>query len=116
MSWQAELEEAQREAGAAFGRAEVFIEKYIPRAKHIEVQLLGDEHGNLVHLWDRDCSVQRRHQKVVEIAPSWSLSKELRQRDLRGGGAALQAGEVLNARARSSSCSTWTAASSTSSK
>ncbi len=74
------LEEAQREAGAAFGRPEVFIEKYIPRAKHIEVQLLGDHHGNLVHLWDRDCSVQRRHQKVVEIAPSWNLPLDLRRR------------------------------------
>jgi pyruvate carboxylase len=73
------LEEAQREAGAAFGRGEVFIERYIPRAKHIEVQILGDEHGNLVHLWERDCSVQRRHQKVVEIAPSINLPLDLRK-------------------------------------
>src|SRR2546430_1774274 len=51
------LEEAQREAGAAFGKADVFIERYISRAKHIEVQMLGDAHGNLVHLWERDCSV-----------------------------------------------------------
>ncbi|MGA2583968.1 MAG: pyruvate carboxylase [Tepidisphaeraceae bacterium] len=72
------LEEAQREAGAAFGRAEVFLERYIPRAKHIEVQILGDQHGNLVHLWERDCSVQRRHQKVVEVAPSINLPRELR--------------------------------------
>ena len=74
------LEEAQREAGAAFGRPEVFIERYIGRAKHIEVQLLGDGQGNLVHLWERDCSVQRRHQKVVEVAPSINLPLELRQR------------------------------------
>ena len=74
------LEEAQREAGAAFGRSEVFVEKYINRAKHIEVQILGDEHGNLVHLWERDCSVQRRHQKVVEVAPAWNLAPTLRQR------------------------------------
>jgi len=73
------LEEAQREAGAAFGRGEVFIERYVARAKHIEVQILGDEHGNLVHLWERDCSVQRRHQKVVEIAPSINLPLALRQ-------------------------------------
>ncbi|MGA2230773.1 MAG: pyruvate carboxylase [Tepidisphaeraceae bacterium] len=73
------LEEAQREAGAAFGRPEVFLERYIPRAKHIEVQILGDHHGNLVHLWERDCSVQRRHQKVVEIAPSPNLPLELRK-------------------------------------
>src|SRR5687767_5165793 len=55
------LAEASREAGSAFGRSEVFVEKYIGRAKHIEVQILADEHGNLVHLWERDCSVQRRH-------------------------------------------------------
>jgi pyruvate carboxylase len=73
------LGEAQREAGAAFGRGEVFVERYISRAKHIEVQILGDNHGNLVHLWERDCSVQRRHQKVVEIAPSVDLPMVLRQ-------------------------------------
>lgn len=74
------LEEAQREAGAAFGRPEVFLERYIARAKHIEVQILGDGQGNVVHLWERDCSVQRRHQKVVEIAPSVNLSRSLRER------------------------------------
>ena len=73
------LEEAQREAGAAFGRGEVFVERYIGRAKHIEVQILADNHGNLVHLWERDCSVQRRHQKVVEIAPSVDLPLALRK-------------------------------------
>ncbi len=72
--------EAMREATAAFGRADVFLERYIAKAKHIEVQVLGDVHGNLVHLWERDCSVQRRHQKVVEIAPSPSLAGDLRQR------------------------------------
>ncbi|HMB95973.1 MAG TPA: ATP-grasp domain-containing protein, partial [Tepidisphaeraceae bacterium] len=75
---QEKLEEAQREAGAAFGRTEVFVEKFIARAKHIEVQILGDSHGNLVHLWERDCSVQRRHQKVVEVAPASTLPRELR--------------------------------------
>src|SRR5438034_118474 len=74
------LEEAQREAGAAFGKADVFIERYISRAKHIEVQMLGDAHGNLVHLWERDCSVQRRHQKVVEVAPGINLPIELRKK------------------------------------
>jgi len=73
------LAEAQREAGAAFGKSDVFIERYIGRAKHIEVQILGDAHGNLVHLWERDCSVQRRHQKVVEIAPSVNLPAGVRQ-------------------------------------
>jgi len=76
---QGKLEEAQREAAGAFGRPEVFIERYIGRAKHIEVQILGDKHGNLVHLWERDCSVQRRHQKVVEVAPSINLSLNLRK-------------------------------------
>ena len=70
---------AGREAEAAFGRPEIFIERQITRAKHIEVQVLGDHHGNLVHLWERDCSVQRRHQKVVEIAPSLNLPAALRQ-------------------------------------
>jgi pyruvate carboxylase len=74
------LEEAQREAGGAFGRPEVFLERYIERAKHVEVQILADHHGNLVHLWERDCSVQRRYQKVVEIAPSVNLPLELRVR------------------------------------
>ena len=73
------LAEAQREAGAAFGKGDVFIERYIEHAKHIEVQILGDHHGNLVHLWERDCSVQRRHQKVVEVAPSINLPYELRK-------------------------------------
>ncbi|MGE0448539.1 MAG: pyruvate carboxylase [Vicinamibacterales bacterium] len=77
---QARLAEAQREAGSAFGRPDVFLERYIARAKHIEVQVLGDAHGALVHLWERDCSVQRRHQKVVEIAPSINLPEDLRRR------------------------------------
>jgi pyruvate carboxylase len=67
------LDEAQSEAGRAFGNPAVFLEKYIPRAKHIEVQILGDKHGNVIHLHERDCSVQRRHQKVVEVAPSFGL-------------------------------------------
>ena len=74
------LEQAQREALVAFGRDEVFLERYVANAKHIEVQILGDSHGNLVHLWERDCSVQRRHQKVVEVAPAVSLPKDLRTR------------------------------------
>jgi pyruvate carboxylase len=72
------FEAAARESLTAFGSAEVFLEKYIERAKHIEVQLLGDEHGNLVHLYERDCSIQRRHQKVVEIAPSQNLPPDVR--------------------------------------
>ena len=71
------LDEAQGEAGRAFGNPAVFLEKYIPRAKHIEVQVLGDQHGNVIHLHERDCSVQRRHQKVVEVAPSFGLPPEV---------------------------------------
>lgn len=71
------LDEAQAEAGRAFGNPAVFLEKYIPRAKHIEVQILGDQHGNVIHLHERDCSVQRRHQKVVEVAPSFGLPESI---------------------------------------
>ena len=73
------LDEAQGEAGRAFGNPAVFLEKYIPRAKHIEVQILGDKHGNVLHLHERDCSVQRRHQKVVEIAPSVGVDDTVRK-------------------------------------
>jgi pyruvate carboxylase len=73
------LEQAQREAKAAFGIADVFLERFIRRARHIEVQLLGDKHSGLVHLMERDCSIQRRHQKVVEIAPAVNLNNSTRQ-------------------------------------
>ena len=73
------LEEAQNEAGSAFGNPAVFFEKYVPRAKHIEVQILGDKYGQVLHLHERDCSVQRRHQKVVEIAPAVGLDDKVRQ-------------------------------------
>jgi pyruvate carboxylase len=75
----ARIAEARREAASAFGQSDIFIERYVQRARHIEVQILGDAHGHLVHLWERDCSVQRRHQKVVEIAPSPSLDGDLRR-------------------------------------
>lgn len=71
--------DARSEAEKAFGDATVFLEKFIDAPKHIEVQVLGDRHGNLVHLYERDCSVQRRFQKVVEVAPSPSLSEAARQ-------------------------------------
>jgi len=74
----AELDEAKREAKAAFGKDEMYLEKLVERARHVEVQLLGDDHCNLVHLFERDCSVQRRNQKVVERAPAPYLSEKLR--------------------------------------
>ncbi|QQZ08075.1 pyruvate carboxylase [Heyndrickxia vini] len=70
---------AKSEAKAAFGNDEVYVEKFIKNPKHIEVQILGDSKGNIVHLFERDCSVQRRHQKVVEVAPCVSLTEELRK-------------------------------------
>ncbi|TPJ18518.1 pyruvate carboxylase [Mesorhizobium sp. B2-7-3] len=74
-----EVMEGKREAKAAFGKDEVYLEKLIERARHVEVQVLGDTHGNAVHLFERDCSIQRRNQKVVERAPAPYLSEDLRQ-------------------------------------
>lgn len=74
------FDRARSEAKAAFGSDEVYLEKLIEKPKHIEVQIFGDKNGNIVHLYDRDCSVQRRHQKVVEVAPSVSISDSLREK------------------------------------
>ncbi|TKR79894.1 hypothetical protein L596_014048 [Steinernema carpocapsae] len=74
---------ASREALTAFGDGSMFIEKFVVHPRHIEVQLLGDHHGNVIHLYERDCSVQRRHQKVVEIAPAPHLAAEVRDRILK---------------------------------
>src|ERR1039457_7076296 len=73
------LGEARREAGAAFGNDAVFLERYVERARHVEVQILGDRAGHLLHLYERDCSVQRRHQKVVEVAPAVGLDDSIRR-------------------------------------
>ena len=70
---------AKNEAKKAFGIDDIFIEKYIEGPKHIEIQVLGDKYGNIVHLYERDCSIQRRHQKVIEIAPALSLTPEKRE-------------------------------------
>ncbi|KNF10010.1 pyruvate carboxylase Pyc [Gottschalkia purinilytica] len=74
-----EFHSARNEAKKAFGIEDVFIEKYIEKPKHIEVQILGDKHGNIVHLFERDCSIQRRHQKVIEFTPALSITEEQRQ-------------------------------------
>ena len=74
-----QIESAQREAQSAFGSPQVFIEKYLDRAKHIEFQIFGDASGQVVHLFDRECSVQRRHQKIIEEALSPSLTDDLRR-------------------------------------
>jgi pyruvate carboxylase len=87
---------ARREAKAAFGKDEVYLEKLVRNARHVEVQILGDAHGNLVHLWERDCTVQRRNQKVVERAPAVFLS-EAQRRELCE--AALKIGRAVSYRA-----------------
>ena len=72
------LAEAKREATAAFGRGDVYVERFVERPKHIEIQILGDAYANVVHLFERDCSVQRRHQKLIEIAPATALPEGVR--------------------------------------
>ncbi len=84
---------ARREATAAFGDGTVYLEKAIERPRHIEIQIFGDQHGNLVHLGERDCSIQRRHQKVVEEAPSPVVSPQLRA---KMGAAAIAAARAVN--------------------
>lgn len=78
--FQEQMERAVSEATSAFGDGSVFIEKYVTKPRHIEFQIFGDKHGNVIHLFERECSIQRRHQKVVEEAPSSILTPELRKR------------------------------------
>ncbi len=84
---------ARKESKAAFGVSEVFLEKYIERPHHIEFQILADTHGNIIHLGERDCSIQRRHQKLVEITPSLFLDEDLRA---RMGAAAIKAARATD--------------------
>ncbi len=83
---------AQREAKSAFGDDRVFIEKYIDKPRHVEIQIFGDTHGNVVHLFERECSIQRRHQKIIEESPSPAISSELRQ---QMGESAVQAAKAI---------------------
>jgi 3-methylcrotonyl-CoA carboxylase alpha subunit/geranyl-CoA carboxylase alpha subunit len=86
------LEGARREAESAFGDGSLLIEKYIERARHVEFQIIGDEHGNLIHLFERECSIQRRHQKIIEESPSPALTPDLRSRI---GDAAIAVGRAI---------------------
>lgn len=86
------LASARREAEKSFGDGSLLLEKYIEQARHIEIQILGDQHGNLVHLFERDCSLQRRHQKIIEESPSPAVNDELRE---KMGNAAVAVGKSI---------------------
>ncbi len=89
---EAAISGARREAASAFGDDTLFMERWLPACRHVEIQILGDQHGNLVHCFERECSIQRRHQKVIEEAPSSAVTEEIRQ---RMGAAAVAAGQQL---------------------
>ncbi len=91
----AAIEAARTEAAAAFGSPEIYLEKYLVNPRHVEFQVLGDHHGNVVHLFERECSIQRRHQKLIEEAPSAALDTRLRE---RMGAAALEAARAVGYR------------------
>jgi len=91
------VEAASQEALSAFGVADVYMEKYLTQPRHIEIQVMGDTHGNLLHLFERECSIQRRHQKLLEESPSTALDAELRTRMTQAALRAARAVDYVNA-------------------
>jgi acetyl-CoA carboxylase, biotin carboxylase subunit len=92
-NFQKQWDSAKQEAGAAFGNDGLYLEKYIEDPRHIEIQVVGDQYGNCCHLSERDCSIQRRHQKLLEETPSPFMTDELRE---RMGEAAIKAARAIN--------------------
>ena len=97
MSLRAAFHAAQNEAQQVFKNPDIYIEKYLEQARHVEVQILADRVGNIVHLWERDCSLQRRHQKVIEESPSPSLSADLREQLCKAAIRLAKAAKYVNA-------------------
>jgi acetyl/propionyl-CoA carboxylase alpha subunit len=91
------IQAARRESAAAFGDGTLYVERLVERPRHVEVQIFGDAHGHVVHLFDRDCSTQRRHQKVIEESPSPALTPRLRARITEAAVAAARAADYRNA-------------------
>ncbi|HQF12313.1 MAG TPA: biotin carboxylase N-terminal domain-containing protein [Thermogutta sp.] len=91
------FQQAQQEAEAAFGNGAVYLEKYIEHPRHVEVQAIGDQYGNVVHLWERDCTIQRRHQKLIEESPAPQLPQEVRQAICEAAVKLLKAANYYNA-------------------
>jgi acetyl-CoA carboxylase biotin carboxylase subunit len=97
LSLKSAIQQAQAEAQAAFGNSSVYIEKYVEQPRHIEVQIVADQHGNVAHLWERDCTMQRRHQKVIEESPAAHLDPEVRNALCQAAVSLVKMAEYTNA-------------------